>query len=70
MAMKTTEDRMLERKIGEAKEFAGEKIGDARNYAIEQKDKFDVLVGDHPLLFVGGAFIGGMLLGKMISDRR
>ncbi len=59
MATKNVEERMVERKID-----------DAKNYAYMQKERFDVLVGEHPLAFVGGAFLGGLLLGKMLGNRR
>ncbi len=59
MAMKNTEERMIEEKIEEAK-----------NYAHQTKDKFDVLVADHPLAFVVGAFLGGLLVGKMLTTNR
>ncbi len=58
MATKSAEERMLEGKLD-----------DAKNYAHETKDKFDVLVADHPLAFVVGAFAGGLLVGKLLSDR-
>ena len=45
------------------------KIDDAKSYAYDAKDKFDVLVADHPLAFVMGAFVGGLLVGKMLSNR-
>ncbi len=58
MTTKIADERMLEGRIE-----------DAKNYASETKDKFDVLVADHPLAFVVGAFVGGLLVGKMVSDR-
>ncbi len=59
MATKIVEERMIEGRMD-----------DAKNYVTETKDKFDVLVADHPLAFVVGAFAGGLLVGKMLSDRR
>jgi len=58
MNAKNADERMIERKID-----------DAKSYAYETKDKFDVLVADHPLAFVVGAFVGGLLVGKMLSNR-
>lgn len=58
MNAKNADERMIERKID-----------DAKSYAYETKDKFDVLVADHPLAFVMGAFVGGLLVGKMLSNR-
>lgn len=45
-------------------------LDNAKVYAFEQKEKFDTVVSEHPLAFVAGAFIGGLLVGKLISDRR
>ena len=58
MATKNVDERMIE-----------SRIDDAKNYAYESKDKFDVLVADHPLAFVVGAFVGGLLVGKMLSNK-
>ena len=44
-------------------------VEEAKTYAYQTKDKFDVLVADHPLAFVVGAFVGGLLVGKMMSNR-
>jgi hypothetical protein len=63
------EERMVEAHIEDAKNYATDRMSDAKNYADETKAKFDVLVADHPLAFVAGAFLGGLLVGKMISDR-
>ncbi|HII38955.1 TPA: hypothetical protein HA318_03040 [Candidatus Micrarchaeota archaeon] len=70
MAAKSAEERLMEGKVDDARRYADEKIGDARKYAYEAKDKFDGLVSEHPLAFVVGAFVGGLLLGKVLSDRR
>ncbi len=53
-----TEERMIERNVE-----------DAKHYLHETKEKFDHLVADHPLLFVAGAFIGGILIGKMLTEK-
>lgn len=59
-----------EEKIIEGKRMIEGKIEDVKNYAYGAKGKFDVLVADHPLAFVVGAFAGGLILGKILSDRR
>ncbi|MDP2666614.1 MAG: hypothetical protein Q8P05_03890 [Candidatus Diapherotrites archaeon] len=41
----------------------------AKEYAREQDMRFKSAVGAHPYAFVAGAFVGGMLVGALMSKK-
>lgn len=63
-------DREFHAKMDEVKEYAVEKIDEVKNYAGEQKDKTANIIKEHPFLAVGGALVGGLLIGLLITRRR
>ncbi len=47
-----------------------EKMDEAKDYAIEQKNKAADVIKAHPFLAVGGALVGGLLIGILATRRR
>ncbi len=39
------------------------------DYARQKKERAEVMIRKHPLLFVVGAFLGGAILGSLMSKR-
>lgn len=46
------------------------KIDEVKGYATAQKDKATELIREYPLLAVGGALVGGLILGMLLTSRR
>ena len=62
-------EESLHHKADELKHEAERDLAIARKYAGEGKDKLEAAVKAHPFAFVLGAFVGGVLLGSLISKR-
>jgi len=56
-------------RAGMAMETAKSDFMMAERLAVEKKEKFEELVKEHPLAFVLGAFVGGVVVGALISKR-
>ena len=46
------------------------KIDEVKGYALEQKDKAANVIKEHPFLAIGGALVGGVIIGLLVSRRR
>lgn len=46
------------------------KIDEVKGYAVEQKDKAADIIKEHPFLAVGGALLGGVILGMLLTRTR
>ena len=53
--------------IRKAQKMAQDDINKAQKYAYGKNDEFEAMVSDHPKSFVLGAFIGGLVIGALLS---
>ncbi len=56
-------------KAGEVRAAARKDIAMAEKYVEMGKQDFESKVKDHPTAFVLGAFVGGLILGALLSKR-
>lgn len=54
-------------KANEYQKSAQEGITKAQKYAYLKNDEFSAMVSEHPKSYVLGAFIGGVVLGTLLS---
>lgn len=59
----------LSSKFSELKKEAKNEIQRVEKTAAVQKDKLEVLVKENPVPFILGAFVGGVIIGALISRR-
>lgn len=59
----------MKKKAGMAVDTARHDVEMAERFAAQKREKFEEMVKEHPLAFVLGAFIGGVVVGAMISKR-
>jgi ElaB/YqjD/DUF883 family membrane-anchored ribosome-binding protein len=53
--------------INRAQKEAQAGIAGAQKYAYEKSDEIDAMINEHPKAYVLGAFIGGVVLGNLLS---
>jgi len=53
--------------INKAQRYAQADINKAQKYVYSKNDEFEEMVSDHPKSFVLGAFIGGLVIGALLS---
>ncbi len=61
--------KTLNKKIDELSDMLIEKKGDVSKAFIEKKDKAEEKIKENPLGCVGGAFLGGLFLGYLVSRK-
>jgi hypothetical protein len=54
-------------KASEIREELRDDIAKAQKYAYGKNDEFEAMVSDHPKAFVIGSFVGGFILGALLS---
>ncbi|HLC93314.1 MAG TPA: hypothetical protein VJH23_06435 [archaeon] len=75
--MKITEGRILDKDfenqinsgIGEAQRQINSNISEAQKYVHKQQSMVEGAVSEHPFEFVLGAFVGGILLGSLLTKK-
>ncbi|VVC71813.1 Uncharacterised protein [uncultured archaeon] len=59
----------MKKKAMMAADMAKSDVMMAEKFAVAKKEKFEEMVKEHPLAFVMGAFVGGIVVGALISKR-
>jgi len=59
----------IKKRAGMAVDTARSDVEMAERMAMMKKEKFEEMVRERPLAFVMGAFVGGIIIGALISKR-
>ncbi len=66
MATKTMEGRILDK---EFEDHINSNINEAQKYVQKKQSMVEDAVSEHPFEFVIGAFVGGLLIGTLLSKK-
>ena len=56
-------------RVSDIQEEAQRDINKAQKFARKKEDEAEVMIKEHPVAFVLGAFLGGVIVGAMIAKR-
>lgn len=62
-------ERAVQKRVDAEVKKMKEGLSHAKHIAIEGEEKFEAAVREKPMMYVAGAFVAGLLVGKLLSSR-